>query len=121
MGGGMCNSFFGWGHEDFFFKRNLKESGLRVAKLRQNTVGSNCTNTFRHIHANKRQKRDKKKCSNESSEPACVGGSGPKHLKYNLESVEEKKIGNATVTFLNVKLFCNLQETPWCSKDCSRK
>lgn len=118
--GGMCNNFFGWGREDYVFMLTLFRKKAKVSELTPKDIGTNCSNTFEHIHTNKRT-RDKKECLKVLKVFNCIGGIGPNHLKYELESVEDRKVGTASVTFLNVKLFCNQTETPWCSYDCSDK
>lgn len=116
--GGMCNSFFGWGKEDKYLRISHERKGVKIEDLKEEATGSNCSNTFRHIHSKKRL-RDKKNC--KAAKPVkmrCIGKIGPNLLKYDIDSIEEKKIGIASVTFLNVKVACNVTETPWCNAEC---
>ena len=120
--GGMCNSFWGWGKEDSAFREALQQKGIKISQP-ANNIGTNCTNTFHHIHNTEKRIRDQKDCrANKTVEYnrdfTCFGRSGVKGLQYKLESVKEVKVNGTEVTFLNVKLKCNETLTPWCNPDC---
>ena len=118
----MCNSFWGWGKEDSVFRESLRLKGLKVLQPKV-MIGTNCTNTFHHIHNTEKRTRDQKDCrANKtikySNDLTCFGRIGVKGLQYKLESVKEVKVHETVVTFLNVRLKCNETLTPWCNPDC---
>jgi hypothetical protein len=118
---GMCNSFWGWGKEDMALRRSLERKRIKIIEPGK-SIGSNNTNTFWHIHNEKKRIRDKKDCIHAKNryDTSCLGNLKLRDMKFKLESVQELSINGAHATLVNVKLGCNETVTPWCNSNCKR-
>lgn len=73
---------------------------------------------FRHIHGNHR-KRDTTKCFNQREVTRKRDRQTGLHdVHYKITDVKNMMIEDASLTVINIKLFCNFTVTPWC--DCSK-
>ncbi|XP_066157310.1 beta-1,4-galactosyltransferase 7 isoform X1 [Euwallacea fornicatus] len=114
---GLSNRYWGWGLEDDEFYVRLKDANLNVT--RPENVSTNMTNTFRHIH-DKTRKRDTTKCFNQKEVTRKRDRQTGLHdVKYKIASRNELVVNGAPVTVLNIQLFCDRNNTPWC--DCDGK
>ncbi|XP_061832811.1 beta-1,4-galactosyltransferase 7 isoform X1 [Nerophis lumbriciformis] len=112
MCNGMSNRFWGWGREDDEFYRRLKKADLQLFRPSGITTGFE---TFLHLHDPGWRKRDQKRVASQKQEQFKVdpeGGLG--NLRYQVESRQQLTIGGAPCTVINVKLECDLEQTPWC-------
>ncbi|XP_035773098.1 beta-1,4-galactosyltransferase 7-like isoform X1 [Anopheles albimanus] len=110
---GLSNRYWGWGLEDDEFFVRIKEAGLQVHRSKNITTGTN--DTFLHVHDRLHRKRDTTKCFNQrESTRRRDRNTGLNTLKYSIASRRELTIDGVPVSVLNVDLFCDKEDTPWC-------
>lgn len=111
---GLSNKFWGWGREDDELYLRMKEAKLSIYRhsSKQITTGYE---TFKHDHDPKKRKRDyarfydQKKVSFQRDRET-----GVTTVKYNIAQKTNLVVNGAPCVILNVKLHCNVEETPWC-------
>lgn len=110
--GGMSNNFWGWGREDDEFFLRMRDQKLTIGRPQGVTTGYN---TFKHVHDKEKRPRDYKRIGDQKKEQFKRDMTGGFHtLKHSVSRVDLLKIGDSSVTILNVELECDLNLTPWC-------
>jgi len=111
---GMSNKYWGWGLEDDEFFVRLRQANIEIK--RPGRIGTGKSNTFDHVHNNRERKRDQTKCYNQRNLTRRRDKqTGLSTLDYNIASRHSFSIDGAEVNFLNVKLICDKDLTPWCN------
>lgn len=73
---------------------------------------------YSHIHNRYHRKRDTQKCFNQKEVTQRRDHqTGLNTLQYSITKVHEATIDGIRFTILNIKLTCDMKQTPWC--DCS--
>jgi hypothetical protein len=118
--GGMNNNFWGWDHEDNEFQFLLERNNISIRRQSKD-IGTSYHNTVLHMHDIKIRKRDNYRCNNQTikSQDFRDPKMGLNFTRYQIHDVQELSVQGYGVTFLNVRLHCDLEKTPWCS--CERK
>jgi N-terminal domain of galactosyltransferase len=118
--GGMNNHFWGWDQEDHEFLHQLERHNVSIRRQSKH-IGTGYEDTVLHLHDINARPRDSARCHNQTKRPRSLRGSkeGLNSTEYNLLEVQELTVDGYEVTFLNVQLICNQNETPWC--DCGRR
>ncbi|KAL3864202.1 hypothetical protein ACJMK2_005907 [Sinanodonta woodiana] len=111
---GMSNRYWGWGREDDELHVRLKKAGLKVSQPKNITTGKQ---TFKHVHNTRNRPRDNKRYFEQSSKTNRMDReTGLKTAKYDMISANSIVIDGAPAEFISVKLYCDVQKTPWCLK-----
>nr|XP_002121762.1 beta-1,4-galactosyltransferase 7 isoform X1 [Ciona intestinalis] len=109
---GMTNGDWGWGGEDNELFTRIRLSKLKLTRASGLTTGRN---TFKNTHDESKRPRDKERFDAiKGNQFELDGKYGFHNADYKLERVVNMKIDEADVTIYNVKLHCNILETPWC-------
>lgn len=111
---GLSNRFWGWGREDDELYLRMREAKLSIYRHSSKQIKTGY-DTFKHDHDPQKRKRDyarfydQKKASFQRDRKT-----GLSTVKFNIEKRTSLNINDATCVILNVKLDCNVEETPWC-------
>ncbi|VDN05837.1 unnamed protein product [Thelazia callipaeda] len=115
---GMSNKYWGWGLEDDEFYLRLRDADLLTKLQRPVNLSTDRTNTFRHIHDSKLQKRDYKKYGNQRKMAHKRDrSSGLNSVKYRIAGrslLQFRGENNLVVSVLNIELECDLNWTNYC-------
>lgn len=110
---GLSNKYWGWGLEDDEFYLRLKSANLTVT--RPSGITTNARGTFKHVHDQKRRRRDMARVYNQSQvNRRRDWTTGLNNVQYRLLNSHAIIIDSASVIMLNVQLACNKTLTPWC-------
>jgi xylosylprotein 4-beta-galactosyltransferase len=91
---------------------------LQIVRPEGLKTGTN--DTFRHVHVDKERPRDYAKCFDQWKKTRRRDRlTGLNNVNYTIQSVNHMSIEQAPVVMLNVKLYCNLEISPWCH--CEKK
>lgn len=115
---GMSNRYFGWGLEDDEFYTRLMSAKLSIS--RPSGLETNSSNTFLHLHYERRRDAYKTK---EQREVLRYRDrvTGLSDLNYLVTSTHELVIDGFSCSVYNVELHCDTSKTPWCLKSYVRK
>lgn len=111
---GLSNKFWGWGREDDELYLRMREAKLSIYRHNSKHIKTGYE-TFKHDHDPKKRKRDyarfyhQKKVSFQRDRQTGVSD-----VKFTIEKRTTLDINGAHCVILNVKLDCNVKETPWC-------
>lgn len=109
---GMSNRYFGWGLEDDEFFTRIKDVRLNIS--RPENLKTNRTNTFHHIHTNRR-KRDMSRVGDQRSILRKRDReTGLNNIKFKLIQRHQLNIDRLPCMVANVQLECDKKRTPWC-------
>uniref|UniRef100_A0A0N5AFT4 Beta-1,4-N-acetylgalactosaminyltransferase n=1 Tax=Syphacia muris TaxID=451379 RepID=A0A0N5AFT4_9BILA len=137
MVNGLSNKYWGWGLEDDEFFLRLRDGNLTDNLQRPKGLKTNKENTFRHVHDAKKRVRDTKKTVQQKAVRFCNSMvtftlatrykvmkwmsrkrdtvSGLDNVRYEIVSRAIQKFSDdAQYYILNIKLFCDLNWTPYC-------
>lgn len=110
---GISNRYWGWGLEDDEFYARIREAGLNVTRPVGITTGTK--DTFRHLHDRRRRPRDTARTAQQRRENRRRDRrTGLSSIKYRVEARHTLRVDGAPVDVLDVRLFCNHTDTPWC-------
>ncbi|XP_033759639.1 beta-1,4-galactosyltransferase 7-like [Pecten maximus] len=110
---GLSNYFWGWGREDDNLFRRIQHARLKV----QQPAYTFSSSAYRLIHNEDKRPRDKETHYNQEKMTHRFDiKSGLNSSRYTIESRNITIVNGAAVRFINVHLYCNLTETPSCSK-----
>ncbi|KAL3227344.1 hypothetical protein MRX96_048792 [Rhipicephalus microplus] len=90
---GISNRYWGWGLEDDEFYARIREAGLNVTRPVGITTGKKTRSVT---------------CTTADA------GLGTRHGQLTRDARHKLKIDGAPVDVLDVRLFCNRTDTPWC-------
>lgn len=116
---GMSNRYFGWGLEDDEFYTRIKAANLTIT--RPTNLSTNKNNTFLHFHYNRRRDTFKTKEQREVLRRRDRK-TGLNDIKYSVTSKHNITIdGYGDCTVLNIELYCDTKQTPWCLRNYTRQ
>lgn len=117
---GMSNRYWGWGREDDELYVRLLKASIKIRRPIGITTGKK--DTFHHIHDAKKRVRDNKRYFNQTKKTSRMDReTGVGNVRYSVDSRTNIMIEGAPVTFINVRLKCDLEKTPWCLKPENQK
>jgi len=110
---GMSNRYWGWGLEDDELYHRISQANLTVE--RPEGISTGRTKTFRHMNSIKRV-RDVKRCYNQLNVTSRRDReTGLSTTVYEVEDKKQVNFKDVEVNFVDVKLKCDMQLTPWCN------
>jgi len=111
---GMSNKYWGWGLEDDEFFVRMRQANMVIERPQGIKTGRK--ETFRHIHSSKERKRDNARCYNQRNATRRRDRqTGLSTTFYKVSSKRKLVVDNASVTFLDIRLECDMLVTPWCN------
>lgn len=110
---GISNRYWGWGLEDDEFYARIRDAGFNVTRPVGLTTGTK--DTFYHLHDRLHRPRDTARTSQQRRENRRRDRrTGLGDIRYRVEARHKLRVDGAPVDVLDVRLFCNRTDTPWC-------
>jgi len=111
---GMSNKYWGWGLEDDEFFVRMRQANMVIERPQGIKTGRK--ETFRHIHSSKERKRDNARCYNQRNATRRRDRqTGLSTTFYKVSGKRQLVVDNASITFMDIRLECDMLVTPWCN------
>lgn len=115
---GMSARYWGWGREDDFFYIRLRQANWTIHRPDVSKFKSKEA-AFWHNHRAERRPRDKKRFVKQKKESLRLDDlTGLDSVQYRVADVRQLVVDSKwSCSVINVELFCDRTDTPWCSHD----